>query len=158
MWLACAIGRPLERFRPEVAGPRPYPLACMLMKDDRPALAQFDEIIDDDEATVTVTLAWNDQAYEGTAVGSPGEFARPRLIGEATLRAVESISGGKLALDLAAVATTDLGASRVAIAQVASKTLPSSLVGSAVIHENDPAKATARAVLDAINRHLAQSL
>lgn len=128
------------------------------MRDDRPALAQFDEVIEDDEATVTVTLAWKDQPYDGSAIGSVGDYARPRLIGEATLRAVEAISGGKLSLDLAAVATTDLGASRVAIAQVASKTLPSSLVGSAVIHEDDPAKATARAVLDAVNRHLAQSL
>lgn len=158
MWLGGGIGHLPERFLPEVARSRHYALACMLMKDDRPALAQFDEIIEDEEAKVTVTLAWNDQAYEGSAVGASGEYARPRLIGEATLRAVEAISEGKLSLDLAAVATTDLGASRVAIAQVASKTLPSSLVGSAVIHENDPAKATARAVLDAINRHLAQSL
>ena len=128
------------------------------MRDDRPALAQFDEIIEGDEATVTVTLAWLDEAYEGSAVGSAGGYARPRLIGEATLRAIESISGGKLSLDLAAVATTDLGASRVAIAQVISTSAPSSLVGSAVIHEDDPAKATARAVLDAINRHLAQTI
>lgn len=128
------------------------------MRPQRPALAQFDEDVNGDEAHVTVTLSWSDEAYTGEAEGSSEEHARPRLIGEATLRAVESISQGKLSLDLAAVATTDLGASRVAIAQVTSTALPSALVGSAVIHEDSAAKATARAVLDAINRHLSQTL
>lgn len=124
----------------------------------RPALAQYEEDVDGDEATVRVTLAWGEAIHEGSAVGSIAPGARPRLIGEATLRAVESISEGKLQLDLAAVATTDLGASRIAIAQVNSTNATGALVGSAVIHENSPEKATARAVLDAINRHLETSI
>lgn len=128
------------------------------MRAPRPALARFEEDVNGDQAHVSVTLDWNEESFVGESNGSAEPHARPRLIGEATLRAIEKISQGKLSLDLAAVATTDLGASRVAIAQVASGTSPSSLVGSAVIHEDNPAKATARAVLDAINRHLAQSL
>ena len=120
----------------------------------RPALAQYEESVNGDEASVRVVLAWGEDIHEGTAVGSVAGSARPRLIGEATLRAVESISGGVLQLDLAAVATTDLGASRIAIAQVNSAAATGALVGSAVIHENSPEKATARAVLDAVNRHL----
>lgn len=124
----------------------------------RPALAQYEEITEGDETRIRVILAWGEEMHEGSAVGSVAASARPRLIGEATLRAVESISEGKLQLDLAAVATTDLGASRIAIAQVHSATANGALVGSAVIHENSPEKATARAVLDAINRHLEVSL
>ncbi len=124
----------------------------------RPALAQFEEVTEGDETRVKVILAWGEEIHEGTSVGSVSPSARPRLVGEATLRAVESIAAGKLHLDLAAVATTDLGASRIAIAQVHSSTAPGALVGSAVIHENSPEKATARAVLDAINRHLEATL
>ena len=128
------------------------------MRPRRPALSQFEEDVKGEDAHVTVTLAWNEEAYSGESNGSAEPHARPRLIGEATLRAVEKISEGKLVLDLAAVATTDHGASRVAIAQVTSNSAPGSLVGSAVIHEDNPSKATARAVLDAVNRHLAQAL
>lgn len=124
----------------------------------RPALAQYEEDIRDDEAHVRVVLAWGEDMFEGATVGSVASSARPRLIGEATLRAVEAISAGKLELDLAAVATTDLGASRIAIAQVNSTLAAGALVGSAVIHENSPEKATARAVLDAINRHLEMNI
>lgn len=124
----------------------------------RPALAQFEEITEGDETRVKVILAWGEEMFEGSAVGSVATSARPRLVGEATLRAVEAISNGRLQLDLAAVATTDLGASRIAIAQVHSAAASGALVGSAVIHENSPEKATARAVLDAINRHLEATL
>ena len=79
---------------------------------------------------------------------------RPRLVGEATLRAVERVTEGRLVLDLTAVATTDLGDARIAMAQVRTGQSTDSLVGSAMIRENDPSKATARAVLDAINRKL----
>lgn len=128
------------------------------MRAQRPALARFEEDVAGEDAHVTVTLTWDDADFVGESTGSAEPHARPRLIGEATLRAVERIANGRLTLDLAAVATTDLGASRVAIAQVTSDSSPTALVGSAVIHENNPSKATARAVLDAINRHLAQTL
>lgn len=121
---------------------------------NRPLLAMIDEVQENDEVRVTVVLGWQDQAYAGTANGLSSEAARPRLVGEATLRAVEQVVDGRLLLDLTAVGTTDLGDARIAMAQVRAGGDADSLVGSAMIRENDPAKATARAVLDAINRKL----
>ena len=120
----------------------------------RPLLAMIDEEQQDDGVRITVVLGWQDKAFEGEATGSPAEVDRPRLVGEATLRAVERVAEGRLVLDLAGVATTDLGDARIAMAQVRSSSMPDGLVGSALIRENDPAKATARAVLDAVNRKL----
>ncbi len=114
----------------------------------------IDEVQENDEVRVTVVLGWQDQAFEGTANGQSSASARARLVGEATLRAVERVVDGRLMLDLTAVATTDLGDARIAMAQVRAGAAADSLVGSAMIRENDPAKATARAVLDAINRKL----
>ncbi len=128
------------------------------MRATRPALVSVEEHTNDREATVTVRLRFDDQEHVGNTTGSADLHARPRLVGEATLRAVELLSGGQLVLDLAAVATTDVGAYRVAIAQVVSNAAPAPLVGSAAIHEDDPGLATARAVLDALNRHVAQTI
>lgn len=121
---------------------------------NRPLLAMIDEQQSDEAVRVTVVLGWQDRAFEGEALGDAEDSLRPRLVGEATLRAVERVTAGRLLLDLTAVATTDLGDAQVAMAQVRADSSPDSLVGSAMIRENDPAKATARAVLDAINRKL----
>jgi len=121
---------------------------------DRPLLAMIDEEPAADEVRVTVVLGWQDKAFEGEAVGGPDPSLRPRLVGEATLRAIERVVEGRLILDLTAVGTTDLGDAHVAMAQVHMDTTPDGLVGSALIRESDPSKATARAVLDAINRKL----
>lgn len=120
----------------------------------RPMLVMINEDDSGDEVRVTVALDWHDKAFEGEAIGSLDEAIRPRLVGEATLRAVEQVAEGRVVLDLTAVGTTSLGDSQVAMAQVRIDTTPDSLVGSALIREMDPSKATARAVLDAINRQL----
>ena len=120
----------------------------------RPLLAMIDEDDTGEEARVTVVLGWDDKAYEGEATGSIELNHRPRLIGEATLRAVERVAEGRIMLDLTAVGTTSLGGAQVAMAQVQLDTFPDGFVGSAMIREAVPSKATARAVLDAINRQL----
>ncbi len=120
----------------------------------RPLLAMIDEEDTGAEARVTVVLGWDDKAFEGEAIGRPDESSRPRLVGEATLRAIELVAEGRVILDLTAVGTTSLGDSQVAMAQVSLDTGPDGYVGSALIRESDPSKATARAVLDAINRQL----
>lgn len=120
----------------------------------RPLLAMIDEDDSGEEARVTVVLGWDDKAFEGEATGSLDNSTRPRLVGEATLRAVERVAEGRLMLDLTAVGTAALGESQVAVAQVHVDTAPDGFVGSALIREADPSKATARAVLDAINRQL----
>jgi hypothetical protein len=114
----------------------------------------IDENPVEDGVRVTVVLGYQDRAFEGEAVGIPNPASRARLVGEATLRAVERVTDGKVVLDLTAVATTALGGSQVAMAEVRMNETPDGLVGSALIREDDPSKATARAVLDALNRKL----
>ena len=120
---------------------------------DRPALVKIEQKADELEAHVYVTLEWNDREYLGQATGAPDESARARLLGEATLRAVSSLSATNVAFTLGAIATTSLGDSQVAMAQVE---MPGTdpLVGSAMLRRDDPAAAPVRAVLDAINRKL----
>jgi hypothetical protein len=119
---------------------------------ERPALIRIEQDADADEARVVITLGWHDHEYLGEATGSADDAARPRLLGEATLRAVEALAG-RTQLALEAIATTDLGDSRVAMAQVEMGD-GAPLVGSAMLREDDPGAAPVRAVLDAINRRL----
>jgi alpha-D-ribose 1-methylphosphonate 5-triphosphate synthase subunit PhnG len=57
-----------------------------------------------------------------------------------------------LELDLSAVGTSDLGNLKIALAQVREN--GTELVGSAMVLGGDPVMATAKAVLDALNRRL----
>jgi hypothetical protein len=120
--------------------------------NERPALVRIEEQADDTDARVVITLGWHESEFLGEASGSADEASRPRLLGEATLRAVEALAG-RFHLALEAIATTDLGDSRVAMAQVAMEE-GDTLVGSAMLRQDDPAAAPVRAVLDAINRKL----
>jgi hypothetical protein len=126
--------------------------------NNRPAIVQIDEHTTDDNATVTISLSWQDEHFFGSATGDPDEVSRARLIGEATLRAVEAVAENRISLQLEAVATTELGASQIAMAQVIMDGVPVPLVGSALLTEHDATTATVKAVLDAINRQLVQIL
>ena len=64
------------------------------------------------------------------------------------------MTDGGVELTLEAVALTDMGDVVVALAQVAVNGTDAMLVGSAMVRENDPSKATVKAVLDAINRRI----
>ena len=125
---------------------------------NRPAIVQIDEHTTDEETTVTISLSWQDEHFFGTASGSPEESSRARLVGEATLRAVEEVAEKRISLQLEAVATTELGETQIAMAQVLMDGVPVPLVGSALLTEHDATAATVRAVLDAINRQLTQVL
>ena len=125
---------------------------------NRPAIVQIDEHTTDEEATVTISLSWQDEHFFGSATGSPDAASRARLVGEATLRAVEAVSENRIALQLEAVATTELGETQIAMAQVIMEGVPIPLVGSALLGEHDATTATVKAVLDAINRQLIQVL
>ncbi len=124
----------------------------------RPAIVRIHESDSDAGARVTITLSYQDAEYVGSATGNPEITARPRLVGEATLRAVEQVTEGRVRLNLEAIATTSLGASQVAMAQVRLEGDRDTLVGSALLAETDRSAATVRAVLDAINRRLATVL
>ncbi len=120
----------------------------------RPAIVRIHESDSGAGAEVTITLSYQDAEYVGSAAGDPEITARPRLVGEATLRAVEQVTEGRVRLNLEAIATTSLGASQVAMAQVRIEGDPDTLVGSALLAATDRSAATVRAVLDAINRRL----
>lgn len=107
---------------------------------------------------VTVTIGYRDEAFDGSASGSAEPTLLPRLVGEATLRALESLDGELGPLDLTAVGSTDLGPVRVALAQVRSPGWSDYLVGSSLVRDGDVTAATAKAVLDALNRRMASLL
>lgn len=117
----------------------------------RPIIVGIEDDVDGDDARVTVTLDWANQPWHGHAIGS--SESRPRLAGEAALAAVHHLTGSGVPLELLAVATTDLGAARVALAQVRFGD-GEILVGSALQGESDGRLAAVRAVMDAINRRL----
>jgi hypothetical protein len=119
---------------------------------DRPILTAIDQHLDERSATVQVTLTSEGRMYEGEATGDADPSHRPRLVGEATLRALELIVGVGPRFDLAAVGTSDLGGFKIALAQV--RESGSELIGSALVRGGDPVSATAKAVLDALNRRL----
>ena len=126
--------------------------------NNRPAIVQIDEHVTDEDAIVTISLNWQDEHFFGNASGSPDESARARLVGEATLRAVEAVTENRISLQLEAVATTELGETQIAMAQVLMDGVPVPLVGRALLTEHDATTATVKAVLDAINRQLVQIL
>ena len=117
---------------------------------NRPAIVSIEDDLSGDDARVTVRLDWADQAYYGQAIGTSGE--RVRLAGEAALDAVTRMVSGGLDLELLAVATTDLGAASIALAQV--RLGDDELIGGALQGEVDAGLAAVRAVMDAINRRL----
>ena len=119
----------------------------------RPAIVHLDESSDGGSTRVRITLAWEDEHYSGEASGD-GEEDLARLAGEATLRAVEAVTSGALHLELQSVATTAIGPARIALAHVRIRGSGDDLVGNALLGENDPALASVKAVLDAINRPL----
>lgn len=130
---------------------RRHAVACCPMSE-RPAIISIEEHSHDDLAQVAVTLSFHDASYVGIAAGDPSTSAR--VVGEATLRAVEEVTEGRVRLNLEAIATTDLGGAQVAMAQVRIDGDDGTLVGSALLSEADQSAATVRAVLDAINRRI----
>jgi hypothetical protein len=124
----------------------------------RAVIVDIAQASEDVGAMVTITLDYAGTEHRGAAIGSSRPRERPRLIGEATLKAVESIAGGAVSLELLAIGATDVGDSRVAVAQVGFGP-DEVLVGSALIRDEDPPDwAAGRAVMDALNRRLAALL
>jgi hypothetical protein len=120
----------------------------------RPAIVSITEDDDGEHALVGVTLAWQDEEFHGEATGARGARNRPRLVGEATLRAVEEVTDRIVRLRLTAVATIDLAGAQVAMAQVSLEGDDGPFVGSALLEGPDASGATVKAVLDAINRRI----
>ena len=123
---------------------------------DRPAVVAVDERANGSRTAVEVTLSYGDRRHVGTAEGPAVASARLRLVGEATLAAVESAfeTAGPLALD--SIGVMPVGTHRIVVAVVIG-TGPDGAerltVGSARSVGDDD-QAGVRAVLDALNRRL----
>ena len=113
---------------------------------ERPEIIGIEGDVAGDDARITVTLNYNDNRFYGQALGDAAPHHRARLAGEATLRAIESLTGSRVRLELLAVAAADLGRARVALAQVRLDD-GDILVGSALMPEGEPDQAALQAGL-----------
>lgn len=124
-------------------------------KTPRPRLLRIKESTDNNRASLTVTLGWESGEFIGSASGPEGPSARLRLVGEATLHAMESIFDATppLALDAIGPASVGMRTALIAVIVFASKSGEELVVGSALSHGDDD-EAAVKAVLDALNRRL----
>ncbi|HJR92737.1 MAG TPA: hypothetical protein VJ938_09885 [Acidimicrobiia bacterium] len=122
------------------------------MDYDRPVLRSVDVELGD-SVVVSVVLDADGREHHGRAEGAAHHSARARVVGEATLRALESVTGSAR-FELSAVGTSTMDGVTIALVQVAEPSRPDVYVGSALIRQGDMVLATARAVLDALNRRL----
>ena len=125
---------------------------------DRPKIVGIKELPEGNRMTVEVALSWHGDEVIGRETGSSAVSARMRLVGEATLRALEEVlQGPPLALD--AIGAPAVGMRNVVIAVVVSTSGQGEdvVVGSAITDDNEPEGAV-RAVLDAMNRRIPQLL
>lgn len=124
---------------------------------ERPAVRRVREVADGNRTNVSVTLGWNGRSFLGEAVGSNAAGNRLRLVGEATLRAIQQALRIHSTLALGAVSTSALGRAEVVMASIvtAAEGEQEVLVGAAQIrNDSDSPMAAARAVLDALNRRM----
>ncbi len=129
------------------------------MSGDRPKIVSLTEVPDGNRATVTVKLSWHGEEGVGETSGPAAASARLRLVGEATLRALEGLMPDAPPMALDAIGTPNIGMRSVVIAVVvnASGGGEAVSVGSAVAGD-DGSDAAVRAVLDALNRRIPQLL
>jgi hypothetical protein len=125
-----------------------------MIDQQRPFLATIDQSQEGDRIRVDVTIGFAGEVHRGSSEGIADPQHRSRVVGEATLRAVEHLAGGLAEFDLSAVGTSELGPVRIALAQVREAGWSDYLIGSALVRDGDSATATAKAVLDAINRRI----
>ena len=128
-----------------------------VMPAQRPSIEEIDETPDGSRLQMQVRLSWHNEMFVGSATGPASQETRPRLVGEATLGAIESALGGDVAFALANIDQISIGPRRVMLAVVVMVASGSeqSLIGSAQV-ATDPAQASVRAVLDALNRQIPQ--
>lgn len=121
----------------------------------RPSLTSITVHSRDGEAEVTVALTIDGSVYTGTASGPGTPLHRPRIVAEASMRAVDELLGLPSYVESAQIVSA--GDREVALA-VLTVVIPrigeQSMCGSALVR-GDAEDAMARAVLAAINRRLA---
>ncbi|MCH7669856.1 MAG: hypothetical protein IIC71_11765 [Acidobacteria bacterium] len=124
----------------------------------RPALVEVVEEPEGARTTITVKLSYKEEEHVGVAAGPIAESARLRLIGEATLEAIQSSFPRAPAMALDGIGPASVGMRKIMIAVVVGSNDRHSeevAVGSA-IEQGDSTSAAVKAILDALNRRLEQ--
>ena len=164
------LGRGLASLIPSAGGhPRPdepashprrryadvHPIGAPAPAEQRIRIQGVEVDTDSLRTTVRVRLGSDDEQMTGEAVGPAGRATVLRLVGEATLKAVEKlgVSSGLYAVEDCSIAT--LGGRGVSVCSIVTVTSEGEQVlsGSAVVRHTAES-ATARATLDALNRRL----
>ncbi|MEN8235182.1 MAG: hypothetical protein ABFR89_09705 [Actinomycetota bacterium] len=125
---------------------------------NRPALVGVREEPNGTRTTLRVTLRLDDEDRTGTAIGPAVASTRLRLIGEATIDAVERTYEGVPPIALDAVNSTVVGSRQVIVAIVvgAGESGGELLTVGSALSLGDDGEATVKAVLDALNRRIAR--
>jgi hypothetical protein len=120
----------------------------------RPAISAIMVRTAGTETEAVVSLATGGHVFEGRVVGPGAASQRPRLVAQATLRALDELLGTTAEVESAAV--VGVGARDVAVS-VLTVMIPRSgeqVVSGSALVRGDESDAVARSVLDALNRRL----
>lgn len=122
----------------------------------RPVIVSIREEPDGSRVNVYVTLGWQSEEHVGTASGPSAGSARLRLIGDATLDALDSLYPTLPPLALDSIGEASVGMRRVVIAVVVAslESHTEELAVGAALSPGDVTETAVRAVLDALNRRL----
>ena len=127
-----------------------------LVTASRAALTRISETPNGTRTAIEVTLRHEDEEHIGSAVGPAVASARLRLVGEATIDAIERTFASMPPIALDSITVTSVGPRRVVVAVTVSagNTGGEDLsVGSAISTGNDD-DAAVKAVLNALNRRV----
>lgn len=127
-----------------------------LVTASRAALTRISETPNGTRTAIEVTLRHDDAEHIGSAVGPAVASARLRLVGEATIDAIERTFATMPPIALDAITVTAVGPRRVVVAITVSAGTTGGedlSVGSAVSTGNDD-DAAVKAVLNALNRRV----
>lgn len=122
----------------------------------RPVIVSIREEPDGSRINVFVTLGWQNEEHVGSAGGPAASSARLRLIGEATLNALEALYPTLPPLALDSIGESSVGMRTVIIAVVVAslENHREELAVGAALSPGDATETAVRAVLDSLNRRL----
>ncbi|MBT8197525.1 MAG: hypothetical protein HKO87_06405 [Acidimicrobiia bacterium] len=122
---------------------------------ERPVIVSIREAPEGASSTAEVTLGWQTGEHTGSATGPAASSARLRLIGEATLQALDDMFQDvpPMSLDTIGVATVGLRDVMLAVVLSGQDRREAVSIGAALV-AGDQSDAAVRAVMDAINRKL----
>jgi hypothetical protein len=122
----------------------------------RPVIVSIREEPDGSRVNVFVTLGWQNEEHVGIATGPSAASARLRLIGQATLNALEALYPTLPPLALDSIGESSVGMRTVIVAIVVAslENHREEIAVGAALSPGDVTETAVRAVLDALNRRL----